>query len=26
MSKDEFSALLGKLQNEKIVGLAVATP
>jgi anti-sigma factor RsiW len=26
MSKDEFSSLLGRLQNEKIVGLAVATP
>jgi anti-sigma factor RsiW len=26
MSKDEFSGLLTKLQNEKIVGLAVATP
>jgi hypothetical protein len=26
MSKDEFSSLLGKLQREKIVGLAVATP
>jgi hypothetical protein len=26
MSKDEFSGLLGRLQNEKIVGLAVATP
>jgi hypothetical protein len=24
MSKDEFSALLGRLQNEKIVSLAVA--
>jgi hypothetical protein len=24
MSKDEFSALLGRLQNEKIVNLAVA--
>jgi len=26
MSKDEFSGLLGRLQGEKIVGLAVATP
>jgi len=26
MSKDEFSGLLGRLQREKIVGLAVATP
>jgi hypothetical protein len=26
MSKGEFSSVLGKLQNEKIVGLAVATP
>lgn len=26
MSKDEFSGLLGRLQHEKIVGLAVATP
>ncbi len=26
MSKDEFSNLLSKLQNEKIVSLAVATP
>jgi hypothetical protein len=26
MSKDEFSSLLGRLQNEKIVSLAVATP
>ena len=25
-SKDEFSGLLGRLQNEKIVSLAVATP
>jgi hypothetical protein len=25
-SKDEFSSLLGRLQNEKIVSLAVATP
>jgi len=26
MSKDEFSGLLGRLQREKIVGVAVATP
>jgi hypothetical protein len=26
MSKDEFANLLSRLQNEKIVGLAVATP
>ena len=26
MSKDEFANLLGRLQNEKIVSLAVATP
>jgi hypothetical protein len=26
MSKDEFSGLLGRLQHEKIVGLAVVTP
>jgi hypothetical protein len=26
MTKDEFAALMGKLQNEKIVNLAVATP
>jgi len=26
MSKDEFSSLLGRLQHEKVVGLAVATP
>jgi len=25
-SKDEFANLLSRLQNEKIVGLAVATP
>jgi hypothetical protein len=26
MSKDEFANLLGRLQNERIVSLAVATP
>jgi hypothetical protein len=26
MSKDEFTGLMGRLQNEKIVSLAVATP
>ena len=26
MSKDEFANLLGRLQNEKTVSLAVATP
>ena len=26
MTKDEFAALMGKLQNEKIVNLAVASP
>jgi hypothetical protein len=26
MSKDEIASLMSKLQNEKIVSLAVATP
>jgi hypothetical protein len=26
MTKDEIAGLMGKLQNEKIVSLAVATP